>query len=131
MTPGWGKRLLNYDDLSIGRVLEDIAPYFDYIAPLVYPSHCPPTFLGYKNPAAYPCEIVLYSMSKAAERLIAANSTPSKLRPWLQDFDLGATYDAAKVRAQIQAVYDSGLTSWMAWDAANKYTKGAYLLDPN
>ena len=31
----------------------------------------------------------------------------SKLRPWIQDFDLGADYTADKVRAQIQAVYDS------------------------
>ena len=65
-------------------------------------------------------------MSRAVERLIRATSTPSKLRPWLQDFDLGATYDAAMVRAEIKAVYDSGLTSWMSWNAGNKYTKGAY-----
>ncbi len=30
-----------------------------------------------------------------------------RLRPWLQDFDLGADYDAVKVRAQISAVYDA------------------------
>lgn len=122
----FGMVATNYDDLNIGQVLEDIAPYFDYIAPMVYPSHYPPTFQGYKNPAAHPYEIVHFSISKAAERLIAASSTPAKLRPWLQDFDLGATYDAAKVRAQIQAVYDSGLSSWLVWDAANKYTRGAY-----
>ena len=56
-----------------------------------------------------------------------ATSTPSKLRPWLQDFNLGATYGPDKVRAQIQATYDSGLTSWMLWSAANKYTKDALL----
>jgi len=58
-----------------------------------------------------------------------ASTTPSKLRPWLQDFNLGATYDVAKVRAQIQATYDSGLTSWMIWSAGNKYTVGALLLN--
>jgi len=58
-----------------------------------------------------------------------ATSTPSKMRPWLQDFDLGATYDAPQVRAQIQATYDSGLTSWMLWSAGNKYTKEALLKD--
>ncbi|KKT58951.1 hypothetical protein A3I36_02135 [Candidatus Giovannonibacteria bacterium RIFCSPLOWO2_02_FULL_45_28] len=131
----FGMVATNYDDLNIGQVLEQIAPHFDYIAPMVYPSHYPPTFQGFKNPAAHPYEIVLYSMSKAVERLIAASSTPasptsqggpSKLRPWIQDFDLGATYDAEKVRAEIQAVYDSGLTSWMSWDAGNKYTRDAY-----
>ncbi|KKS15943.1 MAG: hypothetical protein UU71_C0011G0003 [Parcubacteria group bacterium GW2011_GWB1_41_6] len=29
------------------------------------------------------------------------------------------------IRKEKQAVYDAGLTSWMLWNAANKYTKGA------
>ncbi len=122
----FGMVATNYDDLNIGQVLEAIAPHFDYIAPMVYPSHYPPTFQGYKNPAAHPYEIVRFSMDKAVERLIAASSTPSKLRPWLQDFDLGANYGVAEVEAQKKAVYDSGLTSWMSWDAGNKYTQDAY-----
>lgn len=122
----FGMVTTNTDDLNIGQVLEEIAPHFDYIAPMVYPSHYPPKFNGYKNPAAHPYEIVLYSMSKAVERLAAPTSTPTKLRPWLQDFDLGATYDADKVRAQIKAVNDAGLRSWMIWDSSNKYTRGAY-----
>jgi hypothetical protein len=48
-----------------------------------------------------------------------------KLRPWLQDFDYGGTYDAKEVRAQIQATYDAGLTSWLLWAPSNRYTKGA------
>ena len=122
----FGMTTTNYDDLNIGQVLESIAPHFDYVAPMVYPSHYPPTFRGYKNPAAHPYEIVLFAMSKGVERLSAPTSTPTKLRPWLQDFDLGADYDAAKVRAQIKATYDSGLTSWMIWDPANRYTREAF-----
>ena len=56
-----------------------------------------------------------------------ANETVQKLRPWLQDFDLGATYGVAEVRAQIKATYDIGLNSWMVWDAGNTYTVGAFL----
>ena len=47
------------------------------------------------------------------------------MRPWLQDFDYGGDYDAADVRAQIQATYDAGLNSWMLWSPSNKYTRGA------
>lgn len=50
-----------------------------------------------------------------------------KIRPWLQDFDYGGDYGYAEVRAQIDAVYASGLDSWMMWDPANKYTRSAYL----
>lgn len=113
-------------DLKIGQVLEYTAPYFDYISPMVYPSHYPAGFIGLKNPAEHPYEIIHYSMSMAYERLVRATSTPAKLRPWIQDFDLGATYDAGMILKQKRAVYDSGLTSWMAWDPANKYTKEAY-----
>ncbi|MBI2039209.1 MAG: hypothetical protein HYT22_02955 [Candidatus Niyogibacteria bacterium] len=124
----FGMVTVNTDDLNIGQVLENAAPYFDYIAPMVYPSHYPPTYKNFGNPAAHPYEIIYDAMSVASRRLIAASSTPAKLRPWLQDFDLGADYDAVMVRKEMQAVYDAGLTSWMAWDAANRYTQDAYRL---
>jgi hypothetical protein len=121
-------------DMGIGQVLEKALPYFDYIAPMVYPSHYPATWSGFANPAEHPYEVIHIAMSEGKRRedilkvsTGVSTSTPSKLRPWLQDFNLGATYDATKVRAQIQATYDSGLTSWMMWSAANKYTKEAIL----
>lgn len=150
----FGMTTTNSDDLNIGQVLERTLPYFDFIAPMVYPSHYPKTFNGFSNPAANPYEVVKYSMDFAVKRAVAldnigvatttAASTPTttttatkftketsksvkKLRPWLQDFDLGATYTAEMVRKQIQATYDSGLTSWMLWDAANTYTENALL----
>ncbi|MFH1978918.1 MAG: putative glycoside hydrolase [Patescibacteria group bacterium] len=123
----FGMTTTNSDDLNIGQILEYAAPYFDYIAPMVYPSHYPRGFLGYKNPAEYPYEVVNFAMVKGVEKLINASTSPLKLRPWIQDFDLGATYDASMVRKQIQATYDAGLTSWMLWSAANKYTRGALL----
>ena len=123
-------------DMGIGQLFEKALPYFDYVSPMVYPSHYPATWGGFANPAEHPYEVVKIAMSRGLEREQAwllsnnlATSTTSKLRPWLQDFDLGATYGPDQVRAQIQATYDSGLTSWMLWSAANRYTKEALLLD--
>ncbi|TSD02094.1 MAG: Uncharacterized protein Athens071424_190 [Parcubacteria group bacterium Athens0714_24] len=121
----FGMTTTNTDDLNIGQVLEKTEPYFDYICPMVYPSHYPATYNGYKNPADHPYEIIKLAMDTASQRLLAASSTPSKLRPWLQDFDLGATYTAEMIRKEKQAVYDAGLTSWLLWDPANKYTPAA------
>jgi hypothetical protein len=45
----FGMTATNYDDLNIGQILEDAAPNFDFIAPMVYPSHYPTGFNGYKN----------------------------------------------------------------------------------
>ncbi len=115
------------DDLNIGQVFENALPYFDYIAPMVYPSHYPDGFNGWKNPAEHPYEVIHYVMKSAVDRAIAASTTPLKIRPWLQDFDLGANYGKKEVEDQIQAVYDVGLTSWMLWDPKNKYNGGALL----
>ena len=118
----FGMVTTNKDDLNIGQVLEYAVPYFDYIAPMVYPSHYPKGFMGYKNVNAYPYEIVKFSMDEAVKRLVAASSSPSKLRPWLQDFDYPVKYTPAMVRAQKKAVYDAGLNSWMLWSPSNRYT---------
>lgn len=124
------------NDMGIGQVLERALPYFDYIAPMVYPSHYPTGWNGLANPAEHPYEVIHISMSEGKRREDVwrlsnnlATSTTSKLRPWLQDFNLGATYTPDKVRAQIQATYDSGLDSWMMWSAANKYTEAAFLFE--
>ncbi len=114
------------DDLGIGQKLEDALTHFDYVMPMVYPSHYPDTFLGYKNPAEHPYEIIKYAMDEGVKKAVALGVSPLKLRPWLQDFDLGADYTAEMVRAQKQATYDAGLTSWLMWDPSNKYTRAAF-----
>jgi len=157
------------DDLGIGQQLERTLPYFDYIAPMVYPSHYNKGFAGLSNPNSDPYKVVYTSMIGAVKRTEAtetavrtldgkpvyrdevvpaytteagefiATSTKKvatglytkekysrlKLRPWLQDFDYGGNYGPAEVRAQMQATYDAGLTSWMLWDPANRYTPEA------
>lgn len=116
------------DDLNIGQVLENALPYFDYIAPMVYPSHYPDGFNGWANPNAHPYELIQHVMKSGVDRAIAASTTPLKLRPWLQDFSMGApSYGKKEVEDQIQATYDVGLTSWMLWDPGNKYAGGALL----
>ena len=109
----FGLASINDDDLGIGQVIEDAYKYFDYICPMIYPSHYASGFLGYKNPAAHPYEIIVYSMEKAVEkhRKLSLEMTGStrklgRLRPWLQVFDLGATYDTKRVNAQIKALKD-------------------------
>lgn len=160
----FGMTTTNTDDLNIGQVLERAMPYFDFIAPMVYPSHYPKTWNGFSNPNLYPYEVVNTAMTEAARRAVATSTTvegfttkpmykeeyvfdpvlgatttnrvfsglyekesysPQMMRPWIQDFDYGGTYDVAEVRAQIQGTYDAGLTSWMIWAPSNRYTRGA------
>lgn len=166
----FGLATINSDDLGMGQIIEDAYKYFDAVSPMVYPSHYASGFLGYKSPAKYPYEVVKYSMEKALARLTTygkrlttdASSTESstigqlsnvkdqlrtaKLRPWLQDFNLGAAYDAAMVRKQIKAVYDAFSSSstsnqqsaisnqfggWLLWNPSNVYTEGALMPKTN
>jgi hypothetical protein len=118
----FGMVATNTDDLGIGQLLEKILPYVDYVSPMVYPSHFASGWNGYTKPATRPYDVIQVSMAKAVARAKAMGQDPKKLRPWLQDFNLGATYTPAMVQAQIKATYDVGLDSWMMWDPSNKYS---------
>ncbi|HEY0908351.1 MAG TPA: putative glycoside hydrolase [Candidatus Paceibacterota bacterium] len=141
----FGMTTTNTDDLNIGQILEYALPNFDYIAPMVYPSHYPKGFMNFSDPNQHVYEVVNHSMQVAADRTVATTTKvpmpdsrmgtstlymkPSfdinKLRPWLQDNNYPVTYTAEMVRAQIQATYDIGLNSWMLWNAGNRYTRAA------
>lgn len=157
----------NTDDLNIGQQLERALPYFDYIMPMVYPSHYPKGFNNLGDPNMHPYEIIYFALSAAVERTVAnttlvqtftgkpimetrvipasngvATSTKqvatgkytkeifpaSKIRPWLQDFDYGKDYTPADIAAQIKGTNDAGLTSWVFWDPANKYSSLSQVL---
>lgn len=139
----------SWDDLGIGQVIEDAYQYFDYVCPMVYPSHYAAGTLNYKNPAEHPYEIIKYSMDEALKRLSAGikikaanvSSTASssaqaavsrepyraKLRAWIQVFDLGTVYTPAMIQQEIKATEDALASStgkyggWLLWDPANNY----------
>lgn len=145
----FGMTTTNYDDLSIGQIQERAAPYFDFIAPMVYPSHYPNDYLGLGNPNNHPYEIVYHAMKTGVDRMTATTtrvegflhervgtSTPAvytkptftgdRFRTWIQDFDYGGNYDVTEVKAQIKASVDAGVNSYMVWAPSNIYTKGAF-----
>lgn len=147
----FGLATIEQGDLGIGQVIEDAYSYFDYVSPMVYPSHYASGFLGYKNPAQYPYEVIQYSLEQAMARLrtmtmtndhnttassssVIGHRAPAKLRPWLQAFDLGATYNTALIYKQIKAVEDvlgnatstraenrDQFVGWLLWDPKNIY----------
>lgn len=143
----FGLTTVNYDDLGIGQIIENAFEYFDYVCPMVYPSHYAENFLGFKNPSQYPYDIVKHSLRRAQERLIAykiliaktrikeiiSDRTKekqdwfinfSKIRPWLQDFNLGAIYTEEMVKEQIIAtkeVFREEYSGYMLWNPRNIY----------
>lgn len=149
------------DDLGIGQVLERALPHFDYIYPMVYPSHYNKNFAGLADVNKDPYTVVAVSLAEAVKRTVATTTTveslvhtpltttvivpahdgvatttevrasgsyakpayaSAKIVPWLQSFDYPVPYTSAMVAAQIKATYDTGLNSYIFWDAGNKYT---------
>ncbi len=135
--------MLKTDDLGIGQKFTELYDYFDYISPMIYPSHYLPGNFGFENPAEHPYEVISGTIEKGKAQLWeksaveVGTTTPAivnpvfekrlkKLRPWLQDFNIGAVYNGEMIRKEKQAVYDSGLTSgWLLWNPRNVYTEGA------
>src|SRR3989344_5629497 len=128
----FGYVTVHTDDLGIGQILERALPYFDFLAPMVYPSHYNAGFAGLKDVNSDPYKIVYASMHQAVARVLStttlnrsfdaipiASTSPqlyekksypaSAMRPWLQSFDYPVPYTAAMVAAQIKANEDAGL----------------------
>ncbi|MCX6761013.1 MAG: hypothetical protein NTZ84_02850, partial [Candidatus Nealsonbacteria bacterium] len=127
----FGLSTISSDDLGIGQVIEDGYGYFDYVCPMVYPSHYAFGFSGYPIPSEHPYGVVERSMKGALKRLNdfnKANHKNAKLRPWLQDFTLTVPYDAEKVKLEIKALKDvlgKDYNGFMLWNSQNIYTKEA------
>jgi len=127
----FGMTFWSTSDFGIGQRLEDVFSDADFVSPMVYPSHYPNGFEGFSNPALYPYEIVKRSLDKGAELLstdhfIQEEDSRAKFRPWLQDFDIGAVYTAARIKAEIQAARDAGAAGWILWNARNVYEPVQY-----
>lgn len=114
------------DDQGIGQRLADIAPYVDYVCPMIYPSHFDPTSIDVGGePNDFPFATIELSLALAEEKMPGMEG---KLRPWLQDFSLAgmSDYGADEVQAQIAATEESAASGWMIWDPSNQYSDGAF-----
>jgi hypothetical protein len=112
----------NENDTGIGQQLGEIIKSVDYISPMLYPSCFQYGIPGYRNPIAYPYEVVYYTLQHAQQRL---KVSPKRFRPWLQAFRDYAfdrrTFDANEVDAQIRAANKFGANGWMLWNPRNSY----------
>jgi len=118
---------LKNDGLGVGQRVGDAAAYFDVVSPMVYPSHYASGNFGFVNPAEEPYEVVRQTLEKGKALLAAASST-AIIRPWIQDFNIGADYNAQMVQEEMRAVRDAGFgNTWMVWNPSNIYEKEEFL----
>jgi hypothetical protein len=112
----------NLNDTLIGQKLENLLPCVDYISLMLYPSGFQFGIPGYRNPVAYPYQIVALSLKRAQER---TNISPVRFRPWLQafrDYAFDRRYfNGTEIRNQIKAADEFGSNGWMLWNPRNVY----------
>lgn len=108
---------LKFGDLGIGQELAQVAPYADYLSPMIYPSTYEPGNLELRDPRSRPYEVVKISVEDGRER-----SGGTLLRPWLQHYSLGGIpFGAAEFRLEKQAAEEAGADGWLFWNAAGMY----------
>lgn len=100
-------------DMNIGQRVVDIAPFVDYLSPMVYPSTFAAGNLGFDDPAAHPYEVIFRSVQAAAGRV----PPPVVVRPWLQAY----WYSTGEMLRQKQAARDANAGGWVWWNAAGVY----------
>jgi len=124
----FGQTTTSKDDMGIGQIIENAFENFDYVCPMLYPSHYANGFIGFSNPVEHPYEVVKYSMDSAFSRKLANQVFTAKIRPWLQDFNRGVDYTPQMVEDEIRAVEDSlgsKYNGFMLWNPSNIYTTEA------
>ena len=118
--------ILSHDDLGIGQRFIDCFDYFDYICPMLYPSHYSSGNFGFDNPAEHPYDVIYQTLIRA-KIILLANKSGAEIRPWLQSFNLGAKYTERMIILEKKAVYDAlGIDAgWLLWNPGNIYKKAA------
>jgi len=110
---------------DIGQSWIEMAPYVDYMCPMVYPSHYGEWWYGYEVPDAHPYGVLKGAMEEAIEKN-ASVKEDSIIRPWIQGFTAGWVeghiyYSPSKIREQIIASKELGVNEYLIWAPGNTY----------
>ncbi len=109
------------DDLGIGQRVVDIAPYMDYLSPMLYPATFSQGSIDITDPILHPYEVVYRSC------LELTKSGQARVRPWLQHYSWGdVTYGVKELRLEKQAADDAAVDGWMFWNSAGIYDERVF-----
>lgn len=105
-----------------GQDSELLAEYVDVIGPMFYPSHFEQTFLNYAPYADRTYRIYYYGSFR--NTIMCRNR--SIIRPWVQSFYLGVSYDKQYydedyIRKEFFGVRDSLNRGYMCWNNSGEY----------
>jgi hypothetical protein len=129
----FGLTTATHDEQGIGQVWENIAPHFDYISPMMYPStwryatNLWGAAFGIKNCSdAYACpyEIMRYGVAKAQER---TQNHWTLVRPWLQAYQM----NLSDMLQQSQGAAEANSAGYLFWNNQGIYPNGLFKVQGN
>ncbi|MBE6138153.1 MAG: hypothetical protein E7173_00220 [Firmicutes bacterium] len=113
-----------------GQYWGAISNVVDVISGMPYPELFNKYEYGFSKPVwTVPYELLYHWGSKYVMKQQSLVPTPAIVRTWIQAYDItwrdpNTSYDAAKVEAQIQGLYDAGLTGgFITWNSVSSLSK--------
>ena len=105
-----------------GQDVEQLSDYIDVVCPMFYPSHFEQSFLNYAPVSERPYRIFYYGTYR--NTVIGRNRII--IRPWVQAFYLGVSYDrqwynSDYVSKEVFGVRDSVNSGYMYWNNIGRY----------
>lgn len=104
----------NTDLFQIWQNLESFLLYFDYVGPMIYPSHYWAGFLGYKQPDNHPYEIFSYALSEANTRIDSLNIEINSAKTEERNISIKWKFDAKKSNiSEIEEIKYTKIRPWL------------------
>jgi hypothetical protein len=104
----------NSDLFQIWQNLESFLLYFDYVGPMIYPSHYWAGFLGYKQPDNHPYEIFSYALSEANKRIDTLNTEINSAKTEERNISIKWKFDAKKSNiSELEEIKYTKIRPWL------------------
>ncbi len=115
-----------WDMLQIWQNLESFLIYFDFVWPMVYPSHYWANFLGFKQPDNHPYEVLQNAISSSNKKINKLNKEIKLARIEKRKIKINDNLTTDISFEKIEKIDKSKLRLWIQWFSCTR-CKGATL----
>lgn len=105
----------NTNLFQIGQNLESFSLYFDYVAPMIYPSHYASWYLGQSVPDNAPYKIFYDSMNTAKSKIDDLNNKLDIAQTGTGDLLIQWVFKTSAEKTSLQKVDYNKIRPWLQW----------------
>lgn len=105
----------NTNLFQIGQNLESFVLYFDYVAPMIYPSHYASGYLWQSVPDNAPYEIFFDAMSSAQTKIDTLNEKIITSQSWTGELLIQSAFPTSADKNSLKKVDYNKIRPWLQW----------------